>query len=135
MYNYPNVKLVPDLLRSRFHLFMHNRYWEIHATYALVCFLIDPFAVVYAYLVPCCLIYQAGGLINNWGHSWGWQDHTGKDTSRNNPILGYLVFGEGWHNNHHHDPKNWKFGQKWWQLDLPSYLIKIVRKTPVEDNK
>lgn len=128
MFNQPSIKLVPDLLRSNFHTAMHKYYWLIHAVYAGILYSIDPFAVVYAHLVPSCLIFNAGGLINNWGHTWGWQDHTGKDTSRNNPILGYLVFGEGWHNNHHSDPKNWNFSEKWWQLDLAALLIKGIKK-------
>jgi stearoyl-CoA desaturase (delta-9 desaturase) len=128
MFNQPSIKLVPDLLRSKFHLMMHNYYWLVHAIYAGILYYIDPFAVVYAHLVPSFLIFHAGGLINNWGHTWGWQDHTGKDTSRNNPILGYLVFGEGWHNNHHNDPKKWNFSEKWWQLDLAALLIKGIKK-------
>lgn len=128
MFNTPSVRLVPDLLRSRFHVFMHKWYYAVHILYAGILYLIDPFAVIYAHLMPSFLIFHAGGLINNWGHTWGWQDHVGKDTSRNNPILGYLVFGEGWHNNHHADPANWKFGQKWWQLDLGALIIKGIKK-------
>jgi stearoyl-CoA desaturase (delta-9 desaturase) len=128
MFNQPNVRLVPDLLRSKFHQSMHNYYWLVHAVYAGILYCIDPFAIVYAHLIPSFLIFNAGGLTNNWGHTWGWQDHTGKDSSRNNPILGYLMFGEGWHNNHHTDPKNWNFSEKWWQLDLAACLIKVIKK-------
>lgn len=128
MFNKPSVRLVPDLLRSNFHLFMHNWYYGIHIVYALLLYSIDPFAVIYAHLVPSFLIFHAGGLINNWGHTWGWQDHTGKDTSRNNPILGYLVFGEGWHNNHHANPAAWNFSERWWQLDLGALIIKGVKR-------
>jgi len=128
MFNKPSVRLVPDLLRSKFHVFMHNWYYGVHIAYAAILYSIDPFAVVYAHLVPSFLIFHAGGLINNWGHTWGWQDHTGKDTSRNNPILGYLVFGEGWHNNHHANPAAWNFSERWWQLDLGAWIIKGVKK-------
>jgi stearoyl-CoA desaturase (delta-9 desaturase) len=128
MFNQPSIRLVPDLLRSKFHGAMHNYYWAVHAVYAAILYAIDPFAVVYAHLVPSFLIFHAGGLINNWGHTWGFQSHTGKDTSRNNPILGYLVFGEGWHNNHHANPIAWKFSEKWWQLDLGATIIKVFKK-------
>ena len=60
-------------------------------------------------------------------HTIGWQDYPGKDTSVNNPILGVLVWGEGWHNNHHANPGDWRFGQKWWQIDVAGYLIRLVK--------
>jgi stearoyl-CoA desaturase (delta-9 desaturase) len=37
------------------------------------------------------------------------------------------MWGEGWHNNHHADPMNWRFGQKWWQIDVTAYIIKLMR--------
>jgi stearoyl-CoA desaturase (delta-9 desaturase) len=41
--------------------------------------------------------------------------------SQNNFVLGYLGWGQGWHNNHHHDPKSYDFGTnisgKWWEFD------------------
>ena len=50
------------------------------------------------------------------------------DNSHNNVIIGWLSFGFGWHNNHHSDPKNWNFSEKWWQLDLAALLIKGIKK-------
>jgi stearoyl-CoA desaturase (delta-9 desaturase) len=128
MFNQPNLRLVPDLLRSKFHGHMHNYYWAIHAGYAACLLLIDPMAVLYAHLVPAAMLFHAGGLINTMGHSVGWQDYPGKDSSVNNPVLGVLVWGEGWHNNHHADPANWRFGHHWWQIDVAGYLIRMVKK-------
>jgi stearoyl-CoA desaturase (delta-9 desaturase) len=128
MFNQPNLRLVPDLLRSRFHVAMHNYYWAVHAGYAVMLFVIDPWAVIYAHLVPALILFHAGGLINNVGHTLGWQDHASKDSSVNNPALGVLVWGEGWHNNHHANPGNWQFGEKWWQIDVAAYIIRMVKR-------
>ena len=46
--------------------------------------------------------------------------------STNNIITGYLVGGEGWHNNHHAEPANPKFGRRWWEFDLGYLIIKLV---------
>lgn len=127
MFNQPSLKLVPDLLRSKFHTNMHTHYWSVHVIYALCLLAIDPMSVLYAHLVPAAMLFHAGGLINTMGHSWGWQDHPGRDSSVNNPVLGILVWGEGWHNNHHADPANWKFGHKWWQIDVAGYWIRLVK--------
>lgn len=126
MFNQPNLRLVPDLMRSKFHAFMHNYYWAVHALYAIILYSIDPWAVVYAHLVPSLMLLHAGGLINTVGHTIGWQDHKGKDSSVNNPVLGVLVWGEGWHNNHHAHPMDWRFGQKWWQIDVAAYILSLI---------
>lgn len=128
MFNQPNLRLVPDLLRSRFHSWMHNHYWLIHAVYAVTLWSLDPMAVLYAHLVPAAMLFHAGGFINTLGHTWGTQPHESGDSSVNNPILGVLVWGEGWHNNHHADPANWRFGHHWWQIDVAAYLIALVKK-------
>ena len=128
MFNQPSLRMVADLMRSRFHAFMHNYYWAIHGAYAVILYAIDQMAVVYAHLLPALFLFHAGGLINNVGHTIGWQDYPGKDTSVNNPLLGVLVWGEGWHNNHHANPSDWRFGLKWWQIDVAGYLIRMVKK-------
>jgi stearoyl-CoA desaturase (delta-9 desaturase) len=108
---------------------MHKYYWAVHATFATVLFAVDPFAVIYAWLVPSVILWHAGSGVNTLGHMWGWQDHNaGKDSSTNHPVLGVLMWGEGWHNNHHADPGNWEFGRKWWQIDVTKQIIKLVKQ-------
>lgn len=127
MFHHPNVRYVPDLLRSKFHINIHKYYWLIHIVYATACYTIDPFALVYAWLVPSFLLWHAGSSINTFSHTLGWQDYETKDTSTNHPVLGLLMWGEGWHNNHHAFPADYKFGKKWWQIDITRYLIELVR--------
>lgn len=50
-----------------------------------------------------------------------------KDNSRNNWLLGLLVWGEGWHNNHHAFPFSASFGLEWYRVDFGYYLIKILQ--------
>ena len=44
------------------------------------------------------------------------------DQSRNSNMLGFLTFGEGWHNNHHANMASAKIGHEWYQIDL-GYLV------------
>jgi fatty-acid desaturase len=127
MFYTPHIRYVPDLLRSEFHMNMHKFYWLIHAVYAGICYAIDPFAVVYAYLFPSFILWHAGSSINTFSHMWGWQDTKNGDTSTNHWLNGVLMWGEGWHNNHHADPGNWRFGLKWWQIDVTAYVIRLMR--------
>ena len=91
MFHDVNLKYVPDLLRSNFHLAMHKYYWLIHAIYAAILWNIDPFALVYAWLVPAVILWHAGSSINTFSHSVGWQDHQTKDTSTNHWFNGIII--------------------------------------------
>lgn len=129
MFYQPNVKYVPDLLRDSFHVIMHKWYWAVHALYATVLFTVDPMAPVYAWLVPSVILWHAGSAVNTLGHLWGWQDHKlGQDSSTNHPVLGLLMWGEGWHNNHHAFPADYKFGQRWWQIDVTRWYIDAIKQ-------
>lgn len=124
----PKIKYVPDLLRSKFHVTFHRYYWLFSIMYASIIMLIDPRAILYAYFVPSLLVWHGSSLINTLNHSkFGYQRYNTKDFSVNNPITGYFVSGEGWHNNHHNDPKNPRFGEKWYEFDLGWQIIKLIR--------
>jgi stearoyl-CoA desaturase (delta-9 desaturase) len=45
-----------------------------------------------------------------------------KDTSRNSVFVAIATMGEGWHNNHHHDPNAARQGRRWYELD-PTYAV------------
>lgn len=55
--------------------------------------------------------------VNSVGHLWGYRNYETSDNSRNQPLIGILSSGEGWHNNHHADPRCAKIGHRWWELD------------------
>jgi stearoyl-CoA desaturase (delta-9 desaturase) len=128
MFHNVNLKYVPDLLRSNFHLAIHKYYWLIHAIYATILWNIDPFALVYAWLVPAVILWHAGSSINTFSHSIGWQDHQTKDTSTNHWFNGIIMWGEGWHNNHHAFPADYRFGKKWYEIDITAYIIEWIKK-------
>jgi stearoyl-CoA desaturase (delta-9 desaturase) len=89
-------------------------------------------------LTAFCLVSFLGtiqdNLVNVFGHLKGiigYRNYATKDNSYNNFILGYLAWGQGWHNNHHYDPKNFNFGHgvssKWWEWD-PCVIFKPFLK-------
>jgi stearoyl-CoA desaturase (delta-9 desaturase) len=124
----PNIKYVTDLLRTKFHTRLHQYYWLYIFTYVSFLYLIDPRAIFYVFLVPSILYWHGGALTNTLNHSsFGYRNYDTKDKSVNNLFAGYVVSGEGWHNNHHHDPKNPKFGKKWYEFDLGWQIIKLIK--------
>ena len=121
------LMIAPSLARSKFHLFVHRYYFYALFFIVIGLWLINPFAVVYAFLFPAAILWNAGSLVNNLSHSVGYRTYETSDHSTNNFILGYIVFGEGWHNNHHKHPRSYNFGEKWWEFDPGFYIIKLIK--------
>ena len=68
------------------------------------------------------LVHHVTWSINSVCHIWGYQSYDTHDHSKNNPVMGVLAMGEGWHNNHHAFPTSARHGLRWWEFDL-SYII------------
>ena len=88
--------------------------------------IINPIMLAACYLVPAAILWNAGSFINTLTHMVGYRNFNTADNSTNIPILGYLMWGEGWHNNHHAHPNNPSFKEKWWELDVGGWFIKKI---------
>jgi len=62
-------------------------------------------------------------FINSLAHMWGTQPYTDENTARDNPVLAFLTYGEGYHNFHHIFQNDYRNGVKWWQFDPTKWLI------------
>jgi stearoyl-CoA desaturase (delta-9 desaturase) len=130
MFAEPKVRYVPDLLRNKFQLKVHENYWKINIAYAVILYLIGG---VHAWMVfhvfPSFILWTAMGLVNYLGHTHGYKNYPDtRDQSKNNWFAGLIAWGEGWHNNHHGDPYNYTFQLKWWEFDMSKWVIKLIRK-------
>jgi fatty-acid desaturase len=106
-----------------------NKYYKLLVLgWMIILFLIDPWLFYFAWAVPIALTYFALNSFTYFGHGLDQLDVDQKDKSKNLFIFGYLVWGEGWHNNHHKHPGNYNFGEKWWEIDLIASVIRIVKK-------
>ena len=122
-------RYVPDLLRDKTQQYFHTYYWFIHLMYVTVLFLIDPFSIVYAYLFPCVVLWHVMASLGTFAHTpaFGTQPVSNKDKSTNLWFLGWFAFGEGWHNNHHAEASNYKFGRAPGELDLSAKIIERIQ--------
>ena len=59
-------------------------------------------------------IWHATFLVNSVNHLWGYRNYETADNSRNNVWIALLVCGEGWHNNHHAEPRSAATGTGGW---------------------
>ncbi|MBU3022009.1 fatty acid desaturase [Aestuariibacter sp. A3R04] len=70
------------------------------------------------------LVHHVTFFINSLAHYWGSQPYTDKNTARDNGILAFFTFGEGYHNYHHIFEYDYRNGIHWWQFDPTKWLIK-----------
>jgi stearoyl-CoA desaturase (delta-9 desaturase) len=77
-------------------------------------------------LVRVLLVHHVTWSINSVCHIWGSQPFESHDESRDNPVLGVLAFGEGWHNTHHAFPTSARHGLRWWQFDFNYIVIRAM---------
>jgi stearoyl-CoA desaturase (delta-9 desaturase) len=126
MFEKINPKYALHLIKDPFHMFLHKYYFFIHTGIFVVLGLISPMLLVSVYLVPAAMLWNAGSFINTLTHMMGYRNYDTKDCSTNIWWLGYFMWGEGWHNNHHNQPNNSTFGEKWWEYDIGSKFIKLL---------
>ena len=79
-------------------------------------------------VVRMCVLHHVTWSVNSVCHLWGSKDYASGDESRNNPVMGILALGEGWHNNHHAFPASARHGLKWWQFDLSWVVIRTLER-------
>jgi fatty-acid desaturase len=82
--------------------------------------------LIWGAVLRTVIVWHMTWTINSVTHLWGYRSYDTPDDSRNNPIIGFLVSGEGWHNNHHADPAAARYGRKWWELDVAWLVIRCL---------
>ena len=60
------------------------------------------------------------------GHWFGYRNTNTKDKSKNIIPIGLIIGGEELHNNHHHNPASAKLSEKWFELDIGWFWIKLL---------
>jgi len=70
----------------------------------------------------------AAGVVNGFGHWWGYRNTKTDDYSTNISPWGIIIGGEELHNNHHADPASAKLSMKSWEFDLGWMYIQLLRR-------
>jgi len=82
--------------------------------------------LVWGVFLRTVLVWHITWSVNSLSHVWGSQRYDTGDSSRNNLFVGYVSNGEGWHNNHHADPRSARHGHAWWELDVTWLTIRLL---------
>ena len=62
-------------------------------------------------------------FINSLAHMWGSRPYTDENSARDNPVLAFVTYGEGYHNFHHIFAHDYRNGVRWWQFDPTKWII------------
>lgn len=82
--------------------------------------------VVWGVLVRTVVVWHITWSVNSLTHRFGYRNYITGENSRNNWLVALLAAGEGWHNNHHHDPASASVQHRWWEIDLTYYTIRAL---------
>ena len=123
-----DLRLIKDLRKDKFQKLMHKHYFAIILCFNIILALIDPLLIIYMYAIPASLCLHSSSAIIVIAHKHGYKTYDlGIDEARNSWIASLITLGEGWHNNHHHNPRAWSNQERWWELDPNALIIKLIK--------
>ncbi|MGP0089132.1 MAG: acyl-CoA desaturase [Xanthobacteraceae bacterium] len=82
--------------------------------------------LIWGVFVRTVLVWHITWSVNSVTHLWGYRNYETDESSRNNVLIGIISNGEGWHNNHHADPRSARHGHLWWELDVTWLTIRLL---------
>lgn len=122
-------RYAPDLLKDKFHVIVSKYYYVTPIVVAVILFAVGGWSMVlWGIFLRQVIGWHSTWLVNSATHLWGSRRFETQDDSRNNALVAALVFGEGWHNNHHAKPRSAKHGLAWYEFDVNWVQIKFLEK-------
>ena len=141
-------KYAKDILQDPFYMYLEKTWmgpliYLVHVVlYYVVGFLVGYFVdgsvyagfifgmslMIWGAFVRTVLVWHITWSVNSLTHIFGYRTYQTNEGSRNNPLVTLLTFGEGWHNNHHHDQASANMRHRWWELDLNFCFIKCLKR-------
>lgn len=121
-----------DLITNKFQQFLHRYYFLINIAYSILLYSIGGFyLMIFFHWMPAAVTAIMSNVVNYVGHMPNWpgsyRSYSINDKSANNFIFAIPSWGEAWHNNHHRYPRNYMFGQKWYEIDISGLIIKLIK--------
>jgi stearoyl-CoA desaturase (delta-9 desaturase) len=122
-----NKKIIKDLF-NREHVDINKYYNLFLLSWVVLLSLISFKVLFFFYCVPLLLSAIALDLFVYLSHSYGYRNHDTRDNSKNNWFISLILWGEGWHNNHHKNPASYTTQEKWYEFDMLKHVIRMVSK-------
>lgn len=129
-YNSVSLKSLTELLRDKDIMFFHKHYIILFCCIHLLIAMISTDLWVYLLAIPAFLTFHSYCVQTSLSHMkrFGYRNFDTKDESVNIALLFFITLDEAWHNNHHNNPKNPNYGEKWWEIDPTYWFVKLIKK-------
>lgn len=122
-------RYAPDLDRDPFYVFLDRYFVLIQVLFGLGLFALGGWSwVIWGIFVRMVVVFHTTWFVNSATHFWGYRTFETKDDARNLWWVALLTYGEGWHNNHHAQPRAARAGLLWWELDPTYWMIWIFKQ-------
>jgi stearoyl-CoA desaturase (delta-9 desaturase) len=81
---------------------------------------------VWAVAVRTVFVLHGTWAVNSLSHVFGYRNYETREGSTNNWLVALWSHGEGWHNNHHAEPRSAAHGHHWWEFDMSWRIIQMM---------
>jgi stearoyl-CoA desaturase (delta-9 desaturase) len=116
-----------DISCQPFYQFTSKWYGKLVMMHFAMVYAVGGFAALAWRSFFVSMSYHVTWFVNSAAHVWGKQEYYTGDQSRNNWWVGFLAFGEGWHNNHHAFEYSARHGLRRHQFDITWITIRLFR--------
>jgi len=117
-----DLRMVVSMARDQYQVFFHQYYLFIILLTWVVSYLLGMPQVIQGTALAL-LSTNAGNYL---GHMIGYKNFETKSLDTNHWFVALIFFGDGWHNNHHHNPSKFTTQVKWWEFDIAGFVIKHI---------
>ena len=90
--------------------------------------------LVWGIAVRIVFVMHGTWAVNSVSHRWGYRNYDTRDNSRNSWWVALISHGEGWHNNHHAQPRAAMHGHRWWEFDCSWLFIRLFERIGLVKN-
>ena len=121
-------RFIKDIADDPVYQFFQKYFLLMQVALAVLLFLLGgwPF-VFWGVFVRLVVVYHCTWLVNSATHKFGYRTYESGDRSTNCWWVALLVYGEGWHNNHHAFQYSARHGMEWWEIDLTWMTIQLLQ--------
>ncbi len=85
-------------------------------------------AFIFSVCFRIVFVHHSTWCINSVCHMFGKATYDTQATARDHWFVGFMTFGEGFHNYHHRFPNDFRNGVKWYHWDPSKWLIMLFEK-------
>ena len=117
---------IKDIIKKSLHVWFLKYYWFVNLAWLTILYFINIDWLMFWFAVIGLTQLKQHG-INTFCHNTPKFLLPINSTKSANVLLLVLTNpGECWHKNHHDYPSSWNFGRKWYEIDLPALIIKLL---------